>query len=129
MKFYYYGIRGTNFKQETNDVLETSYVWDFEMDRCTYGEENEEELGGVCVTIVNEDYDNPHAPDFSAYELFDNEDELNEAIEKGVEYAKREQPGYTYYYLVGSNDRNPEMMEETDDNEGILADAVVLKEV
>ena len=60
MKYTYYGIRGTNQKQEIGDVLETSYVWDYEMDRCTYGEENEEELGGVCTTLVSDNLDNFH---------------------------------------------------------------------
>lgn len=129
MKYAYYGIRGTNNKQEVEDVLETSYVWDYEMDRCTYGQENEEELGGVCTTFVSDDLSEGNTPDFSAGEMFENEEELQVAISKATEYAKKEQSGYKYYYLVGSDERNPEMMQEADNNEAILADAIILKEV
>lgn len=129
MKYTYYGIRGTDTKHEIGETLETSYVWDYEMDRCTYGEDNEEELGGVCVTFVSDRIEDGEAPDFSSNDMFETEDELNAAIEKAIEFAKSEQGGYEHYYLVGSDERNPLNMQEADEGEAILADAVVLKEV
>lgn len=128
-EFDYYGIRGTDNKEEIGNVLETSYVWDYELDQCTYGEENEEELGGVCVTAVTNQIDNGHAVNETAYSMFDSQEEFETFIQKAIDYAKKYQNGYNHYYLVGSNDRNPYNMQEADDNEAILADAVVLKEV
>lgn len=128
-KYDYYGIRGTDQKQEINDVLESSYVWDYENDRSTYGQENEEKLGGVCVTFVSDDLYHSEALDVPATDMFDTEKELEVAIKKATEFAKKNQSGYKYYYLVGSEERNPYVMEEVDDNEAILADAVVLREV
>lgn len=128
-KFDYYGIRGTDNKEEINNVLETSYVWDYENDCCTYGQENEEELGGVCVTFVSDSLDQPNTPDNLVTDMFETEQELKSAIEAATEFAKKNQSGYKYYYLVGADERNPYGMQEADDNEAILADAIVLREV
>ena len=129
IKYTYYGIRGTDNKEEIGNILTTSYVWDYENDRCTYGEENEEELGGVCTTLVSSYIAEGHAVEESAKSMFDTVDEFNAAIAEATEYAKKFQRGYKHYYLVASEDRNPYNMQEADDNEAILANAIVLMEV
>ena len=123
--YSYLGIRGDDEDYTIGDIMGTSYVWNFEEDRTTQGHEDEEESGGVCTTIVTDKYDDWNTP-FSTEESFDTVEELVKGIFAALEFARSEQSGYNNYYLVGSNERNPEDMPETDEYEAILADAEVL---
>lgn len=120
--YQWYGIRGVNEPLKMGEVLDTSYQWDWEYDRSTYGEENEEDLGGVSTIDATTD----------DYLWHKDEDTLNKQAEFMAERAKwhKEQYKlYKYYYIVGSNNRNPKNYEENDEHEAILANAVVLAEL
>lgn len=108
-EYEYYGIRNDE-GLEIGQVLETSYIYDYDNDEPT-----EEEMGGVCTTGV----------------LFEIEEDIDKALETALEISERLYGHETmgHVYLVGSNNWNPEDAYEADEDERILADAVVLGQI
>ena len=115
------GIRGVDEELEIGEELDTSYRWDYEMDRTTYGEENEEDLGGVCATDATTTNWANHFRDAETIE--EEIDKILEAIKHNKTYS------YKHRYIIVSKIRNPYNYEENDINEAILADAIVIAEV
>lgn len=108
-EYEYYGLRNDS-SLEIGQVLNSSYIYDYDNDEPT-----EEEMGGVCTTGV----------------LFEVAEDIEVAYEKALEINERLYGHGTMgnIYLVGSNDWNPEDVYEADEDERILADAVVLAKI
>jgi len=116
--FKYMGIRGTSEPLEIGEILETSYEWDYEMDLSSY-ETEPVELGGVCA--INISHDN------QLNDWLDTEEEINEVIDYIIEMIeKAKEYKYNNYSLIVAATKNPLDFDENDDNEIILADAVVV---
>ncbi|CAW92210.1 hypothetical protein [Streptococcus equi] len=114
--YNFYAVRGWDEGYKIGEVLPESVKWDYERDMPT-----DIEVGGTCTTIP----DSQHS-DFKDY--YETEEEMIEAIEKAVKINKSNYC-YSKLYLVGSYNRNPYNAYEADENEAILADAVVLMEL
>lgn len=114
--YNFYAVRGWDEEYKIGEVLPESVKWDYEYDMPT-----DEEIGGTCTTITDSQFS-----DFKDY--YETEDEMVEAIEEAIKINKS-QYFYKKLYLVGSYNRNPYNAYEADENEAILADAVVLMEL
>lgn len=108
-EYEYYGLRNDS-GLEVGQTLSSSYIYDYDNDEPT-----EEEMGGVCTTGV----------------LFEISEDIEEAYEKALEINERLYGHGTMgnVYLVGSNNWNPKDVYEADEDERILADAVVLAKI
>lgn len=114
--YNFYAVRGWDKGLKNGEVLPESAKWDYEYDMPT-----DEEIGGTCTTITDSQFS-----DFKDY--YETDEEMVEAIEEAIKINKRLYC-YETLYLVGSNVRNPYNAYEADENEAILADAVVLMEL
>ena len=116
--FKYIAVRGTDEPLKIGQILETSYRWDYAMD-CS----SQEELGGVCaINLTDENQWNDWI------ETDEETEEIIDEIEEKIE-ASKELYKYNYNYIIISTERNPLGYEENDDDEIILADAVVVAEI
>lgn len=132
-KYEFLGIRGMESweyeklkeEYEIGNILDTSYLWDYERDVSSYDTDSPIELGGVCavdlVFGIYYDYN---------LDLVDEEtmDEILDDMIERVHYAINEYK-FSHYWIIGSNNHNPYNMEENDPHEIILADAEVLLRV
>ncbi len=125
--YKYYGIRGIDYTEVAiGKTLETSYDWDMDRDESTYGTGEEEELGGVSVTIVRKDMKNSTAPYWTFEDEFESEEDKIQGILNAIDWHG----GYYSYknvYLVGSDEQG--YGDPNDENEYILKDAKVLLKV
>lgn len=117
--YTYYGIRGMDEELEIGQELDTSYLWDYELDQSTYGQDNEEDLGGVCTT---------NCTTFNWANYFRDDEELEEMAELILKRIKYNTKTYSYNhtYLVGGNEHNKYNMPENDEYEMIINDAVIV---
>lgn len=122
-KYRYLGIRGTAEELQIGEELWISYAWDFENDRSTFDQDNEQEVGGVCATQASNDTYEIHSRDFTEEEFQELADLILERLDFNVStYGSQ----YPHRYLIASNHPNPEDWEQTDENEVILGNAVVI---
>ena len=95
-KYNYIGVRGTNEAYEIGQVLETSYLWDHELDMSSVETDNPIELGGTCALNASvEGWDFLHKEDKEEY--------LEEAISLIEEMAVYNSDNYEYenIYVIG----------------------------
>ena len=118
-KFNYMGIRGTDEKLEVDQMLETSYEWDYELDLSSYETETPVELGGVCAVDVSHDNQLNDWLDEEEY-IEEVIEHIEDMLEKALDYK------YNNYSLIVSKTKNPYDFDENDEDEIILADAKVV---
>jgi len=120
--FKYIALRGTDEPLKIGQILETSYRWDYEMDCSSYDTEPVE-LGGVCAINLTQDH--------QWSDWIETDEEMEEIIDCMEEMIEKAKVLYRFYYsyIIISTERNPLGYEENDDDEIILADAVVVAEI
>lgn len=119
-KYNYIGIRGTNEEYQVGQILETSYLWDYEYDMSSRDGDNPIELGGACALNATID-----GWDFWCA---DEKDEyLEEAIELIKEMVSYNAENYQYenIYVIGSQTLATDY-EAPDAHEIHMVDAVVI---
>lgn len=96
-KYNYIGIRGTNEEYEIGQVLETSYLWDYENDMSSADTDKPIELGGTCALNASID-------GWDFYDEDDREEYLEEAIELVKEMVAYNAETYQYenIFVIGS---------------------------
>ncbi|WP_269760272.1 hypothetical protein [Streptococcus dysgalactiae] len=114
--YNFYAVRGWGEEYTIGEILPESVEWDYEYDMPT-----ENEVGGTCTTI-------PESQTSYFKDYYETDEEVIEAIEEAIKINKSNY-FYKNLYLVGSYNRNPYNAYEADENEAILADAVVLMEL
>lgn len=119
-KYNYVGIRGSNEEYEIGQVLETSYLWDYEHDMSSADTDKPIELGGTCALNASVD----------GWEFWD-EDDKEERVEEAIELIKNmveynaETYQYENIYVIGSQTLATDY-EAPDAHEMHMVDAVVI---
>ena len=109
--YRFFGIRNIStqmYKLNVGDTCPNSYDWDFEYDRSTYGATGET-LNGASAIHVNTD------------PVWDDDNEMQEALETAIEQAKNYYDGVLY--LIASKENYDW---GSDENEIVLEDATVI---
>ena len=120
--FKWIAVRGTNQPLEIGETLGTSYEWDYERDVSSYDTEPVE-LGGVCAVDLTHDN--------QWNDWIETEEEMTEVLDYMESEIQRAKEIYKmpYNYIITSVTKNPLDFDENDDNEIILADAVVVAQI
>lgn len=119
-KYNFIGVRGTNEEYEIGQVLETSYLWDYENDVSSYESEAPIELGGTCALNASVD----------GWDFWD-EDEKEEYIEEAIALIEKmvaynaETYQYENIFVIGSQTLATDY-EAPDAYEIHMVDAVVI---
>ncbi|MDD4615335.1 MAG: hypothetical protein PHI40_08045 [Caldisericia bacterium] len=111
----YIGIRGTTEPLNIGDILDTSYDWDCENDR-----PSNTKLGGVCcINMTDDDW---------YYGYVDSNEKREQILNFATARAEYAIKNYSYphWYIIISNNHNPENKTENDKYEIILANAKVV---
>lgn len=109
--YRFFGIRNIStqmYKLNVGDTCPNSYDWDFEYDRSAYGTTGET-LNGASAIHVNTD------------PVWDDDNEMQEALETAIEQAKNYYDGVLY--LIASKENYDW---GSDENEIVLEDATVI---
>ena len=109
--YRFFGIRNIStqmYKLNVGDTCPNSYDWEFEYDRSTYGTTGET-LNGASAIHVNTD------------PVWDDDNEMQEALETAIEQAKNYYDGVLY--LIASKENYDW---GSDENEIVLENATVI---
>lgn len=119
-KYNFIGVRGTNEEYEVGQVLETSYLWDYENDMSSVETDNPTELGGTCALNATID-------GWDFYDSDDRDEYLEDAIALVKEMADYNAETYQYenIYVIGSQKLATDY-EAPDAHEIHMVDAVVI---